>query len=249
VHALALLFVEMLSDRQPFGASDSMPILAEILASERPTPSRRGLDVGPWEGILERALSLNPVTRQASAGALLDELTAAVDAAEQHWQFRSLSSANVTAPLLRSDLPRVSHEPAAATTAPEPGSTTAASASARSVGPVRSNKRTLLLSLALVAGALLAALVVLLRRPDEPMPSSREPVGSVTTPRSSALPEPSESSLTSAPVPLPAASATTAPAASASAARPHPVAPPPPTAAPAASRSRPERLAPTEKFE
>jgi eukaryotic-like serine/threonine-protein kinase len=245
VHALALLLVEMLSDRQPFGMSDSMPILAEILASDRPTPSRRGLDVGPWEAILERALSLNPVTRQASAGVLLDELTAAVDAAEQHWQFRQLSSANVTAPLLRSDRPRLSSEPAAATTAPEPGTTTAASASARSVGPVRSSQRTLLLWLALGAGALLAALFVLLRRPDESMPSSREPVGSVTTPRSSALPVPTESSLTPAPLAVPSASAASAPPASASVARPH-VAPPP--TAPA-SRSRPERLAPTEKFE
>jgi serine/threonine-protein kinase len=239
VHALALLMVEVLSDRQVFGASESMPILAEILAADRPTPSRRGLDVGPWETTLRRALSLNPLERQTRAGELLDELSAGVDAAEQHWHFRP-SSPNVTAPLPRSDRPLLVSEPAAATTAPEPGSTTAASASARSVVPSRSGMRTL--QLALAAGALLAVLVVVLRRAEEPTPSSREPVGTASLPPSSTSPGVLEEPVLP-PLPSVAPSASPQASASASASRPRSVAAPP------SARARPERLAPTEKFE
>ena len=89
VHALALLLIEVMSDRPVYGASDSMPILAEILATERPTPSRRGLNVGPWEEILARAVALSPSERQASAGALLEELMATRALAEQHWREHS----------------------------------------------------------------------------------------------------------------------------------------------------------------
>lgn len=250
VHALALLVVEVLSDQQVYGWSESRPILAEILASERPTPARRGLDVGPWEAILQRALSLSPAERQASAGALLDELTATVDAAEQHWQFKS--SAGVTAPLARASLP-ASSDGAQVTTGPSPGTTTAATASARSVAPALTKRRWLVpslltaLSLAIV---LSLVLVRALRRSDEPAPGTLEPV--VTAPSASApvaASAPAASAALEPPAlpqtpPAPSASASTD---SVSAAPSAPRLRLPATAA--SARPGPARLAPTEKFE
>jgi serine/threonine-protein kinase len=255
VHALALLVTEVLTDQQVYGWSESRPILAEILASERPTPSRRGLDVGPWEPILRRALSLNPAERQPSAGALLDELTAAVDAAEQHWQFKSAS--NVTTPLHRASLP-ASSDSAQATTGPTtPGTTTAASASARSVGPVSTNRRWLRWALAAAFTLTLLAVVAarLLRGPDEAVPSAREPGLTAAAPER-VPPPPSIASPPEAPqavsvtvpstnrpptIPDPSAQALPGTGTSATRARL--------PAATASARPTPTRLAPTEKFE
>jgi serine/threonine protein kinase len=249
VHALALLATELLSDQQVYGWSETKPILAEILASERPTPARRGLDVGPWESILRRALSLNPAERQATAGALLDELSAAADAAEQHWQFKSAT--NVTTPLQRSSLP-ASGDAAQATTGPTAGgTTTAASASARSVAPVITPRRWLRLSL--VVAALLSLLVVavrVLQHSEEPTPSAREPAGTagagVPAPQlrpPTTAPPPPAPEVVPAPVPPVAPSASARAASSASTARPRAAV----TAT--AARPTPTRLAPTEKFE
>lgn len=248
VHALALLVTELLSDQQVYGWSETKPILAEILASDRPTPARRGLDVGPWEAILRRALSLNPAERQPSAGALLDELSSAADAAEQHWQFKS--SANVTTPLQRSSLPASGD--AQATTGPSgPGTTTAASASARSVQPVVASRRRLQLSL--VAALLLVTLVVVTRwmqRADEPLPSSREPVASAGGPEHRAAPPPTsppappELVQTTSPSPPPSVSVPAAASAPAAGLRPRS-----PAVATASARPTSTRLAPTEKFE
>jgi serine/threonine-protein kinase len=248
VHALALLVTELLSDQQVYGWSETKPILAEILASDRPTPARRGLDVGPWESILRRALSLNPAERQTSAGTLLDELTAAADAAEQHWQFKS--SANVTTPLQRSSLP-ASSDAAQATTGPTgAGTTTAASASARSVQPVATSRRWLQRSLlgALVLGTVLV-LARMLSSADDRTPSAREPVATAALPEPHvapqtpppAMPPAAEIASSAAPSVVPSVS----PPAATSAITPRPRVP---AVAPSA-RPIPTRLAPTEKFE
>jgi eukaryotic-like serine/threonine-protein kinase len=239
VHALGLLVTELLSDQQVYGWSESRPILAEILASERPTPLRRGLDVGPWEPILQRALSLNPAERQASAGVLLDELTQAVDAAEQHFQFKSLAAPNVTARL---------STPVSSDSAPiEPGTTTAASASARSVAPLVTNRQRLRLPLVALGGlGALLTVAALLLRTQEPAPSGREAVGTAAAPdREPKQPELTPPQVPSAPVVVaqPSASTPPAPTASVSPARPRPA------AVTASARPSPARLSPTEKFE
>lgn len=259
VHALALLVVELLSDQQVYGWSDTKPILAEILASERPSPARRGLDVGPWEGILQRALSLSPAERQPRAGALLEELSATVDAAEQHWRFKALSERpNVTAPLPRSQ-PPVSSEPVAATTDPSAsGTTTAASVGARSVGPAVSGQRRL--QLLLFAGvALVALLALVLGRSRDEQPGVREPLGSVRLPAESV--PPSAPAVTGAPLatsasasppsalPVPSLSVIKPSAAAPLSASPSAVRPHATASASAAARPKPTRLLPTDKFE
>jgi eukaryotic-like serine/threonine-protein kinase len=76
VHALGLIASEMVTGQRPYGES-APPVLA-ALAGERPTPGRRGVDVGGWEPVLARALALDPAARQADAGALLQALEAAL---------------------------------------------------------------------------------------------------------------------------------------------------------------------------
>ncbi len=86
VHALALLLVELLTGQRAYRATDSVAIYSDILDRERPTPGRFGLDVGPWEPVLSRALSLRPSERHADADALLAALEASLDPAEAAWR-------------------------------------------------------------------------------------------------------------------------------------------------------------------
>ncbi len=85
VHALGLLLTEILTRRAPFDTRDSFALYAAIMAPQRPTPARGGVDVGPWEPIVARALALHPSARFASAQELLDALRASVDEAQQVW--------------------------------------------------------------------------------------------------------------------------------------------------------------------
>ena len=75
VHALGLLFTELLVDRAPYG-EDDVPLA--VIDANRPTPAAFGVDVGPWEPILRRAVSAKPMDRQRDAGALRDELAQAL---------------------------------------------------------------------------------------------------------------------------------------------------------------------------
>jgi len=83
VHALALLLCEMLTATVPFDGSDVMEMCANVLSPRRPTPGQRGVDVGPWEAVLSRALALKPSDRYNNAGelltALMSDLPAGVD--------------------------------------------------------------------------------------------------------------------------------------------------------------------------
>jgi eukaryotic-like serine/threonine-protein kinase len=251
VHALALLVVEVLSDAQVYGWSDSVPILSEILGSERPSPARRGVQVGPWEAILLRALALNPKDRQASAGVLLKELTQSVEAAEQHFTFqKQYGSVNSTLPLAPSNSPAAA--PSATTTTPSarPAATASEAATPR--------RRWLL---ALSAVVILAAAFMLLRQPssasESDLDARREGAShsAATTPATLA-------SVPAMSVPPPAAPAA---ASSSPTLEPHPAVSAPVRAAPvghaAASHAKPlpstpaptprapTRLAPTESFE
>ena len=83
VHALALLMSEMLTARVPFAGNDAMEMCSKVLSPRRPTPGRHGVDVGPWEGVFERALSLRSTDRYNNAGemltALMNNLPSGVD--------------------------------------------------------------------------------------------------------------------------------------------------------------------------
>jgi len=86
VHALALLMSEMLTGAVPFEGADPMEMCANVLAPKRPTPARFGVDVGPWEGVLGRALALDPTSRFGNAteflAALMDNLPTGVSPSE-----------------------------------------------------------------------------------------------------------------------------------------------------------------------
>ncbi len=70
VHALGLLLAELLTGISPYGRTDDPR--AEIVDPIRPTPRARGIDVGPLEPVLARALALRPADRFANAGELLE---------------------------------------------------------------------------------------------------------------------------------------------------------------------------------
>jgi serine/threonine protein kinase len=75
VHALGLLFTELLVDSPPYGEGD-VPLA--VIDANRPTPAAFGVDVGAWEPILRRAVSAKPADRQRDAAALRDELEQAL---------------------------------------------------------------------------------------------------------------------------------------------------------------------------
>ncbi|MBP6835554.1 MAG: serine/threonine protein kinase [Deltaproteobacteria bacterium] len=80
VHALGLLLTEVLTDRPAYVATDLITLYPEALNPRRPTPGHLGVDVGPWEDLIDRALSLRPDDRFADAGSFL----AALDQALEH---------------------------------------------------------------------------------------------------------------------------------------------------------------------
>ncbi len=70
VHALALLLTELLVDAAPYGEGEAIAAFDPV----RPTPRTFGVDAGPWEPVLERALALLPTNRYRDAGQLLQAL-------------------------------------------------------------------------------------------------------------------------------------------------------------------------------
>jgi serine/threonine protein kinase len=87
IHALGLLLVELLTDRSPYPSRDATELYRAAFAEERPSPARYGLDVGPWQAIIERAVALKPAQRFASVHELHAALLASLGdatAAAQH---------------------------------------------------------------------------------------------------------------------------------------------------------------------
>ena len=78
VHALALIMTEMLTDRPPYEGGDMTALFGQILSPVRPTPARFGVDVGPWEPILTRAMVMKPDDRFKNAGEFLAALEGAM---------------------------------------------------------------------------------------------------------------------------------------------------------------------------
>ena len=88
VHALGLVVTEMLLDRPAYTPGDALRLTAQVMADARPTPGRAGVDVGPWEAVLTRALALDPGDRYAHAGELLAALEEGVAGAQAAWSAR-----------------------------------------------------------------------------------------------------------------------------------------------------------------
>jgi serine/threonine-protein kinase len=80
VYALAAVTTQVLTDRPPTRSNDPTERYRRAFSPIRPTPASAGVDVGPWEPILARALSVRPANRQKSARDLLGELECAVPA-------------------------------------------------------------------------------------------------------------------------------------------------------------------------
>jgi serine/threonine-protein kinase len=75
VHALGLVLSELMTGTQPFGERDADAHVFElVMAAQRPTPAAQGRDVGAFEPVLAKALSLSPKERWKNAGAFLAAL-------------------------------------------------------------------------------------------------------------------------------------------------------------------------------
>jgi serine/threonine-protein kinase len=81
IHALGLLLTELLTDRPPYGSLDPTELYELVFNAERPSPAQSGVDVGPWQAIIERAVSLKPSRRFASVSAFAVALEQTLDAA------------------------------------------------------------------------------------------------------------------------------------------------------------------------
>lgn len=78
VHALALILTEILIDEPPYAQGGPTELHAAVFSPDRPSPALFGVEVGPLEAVISRALSLKPSDRYQHAGELLDALTEAV---------------------------------------------------------------------------------------------------------------------------------------------------------------------------
>jgi serine/threonine-protein kinase len=83
VHALGLILTEMLTGQPPYPGVDRIEIEQRVMSSTRPTPALFGVDVGPWEPVLAKAVALRSPDRFRDAGSLLAELEANLDAASR----------------------------------------------------------------------------------------------------------------------------------------------------------------------
>ena len=78
VHALGLVLTKMLTGHDPYRTTDRAEIEWRIVSDERPTPATFGLDVGPWEAVIARAVTKRPGERFRDAGSFLAALEAHV---------------------------------------------------------------------------------------------------------------------------------------------------------------------------
>ena len=75
VHALGLILAEVMTDEPPFSDPDPEAHLFEqVMSRRRPTPASKGRDVGLFEPVIAKALSLSPRDRWKNAGELLAAL-------------------------------------------------------------------------------------------------------------------------------------------------------------------------------
>jgi serine/threonine-protein kinase len=79
VHALGLLFVEMVTGKPPYGRSGNPRY--DVIDTERPSAGAWGVDVGALEPVIAKAVALRPTDRHADAGELLEAARLAMRAA------------------------------------------------------------------------------------------------------------------------------------------------------------------------
>lgn len=158
VHALALLLTELVTGARAYRSVDGAGLLQEVVGPERPTPGRRGAAVGPWEVVLERALSISPNDRPADAARLLRELESCGAEAQQAWASSPRAAARTSPP----ELAVTAVEPAGAPSAPRPDPATTARV------PMRPRRLPWAVAIAALA---LAAAVLSLRARTSPHPT------------------------------------------------------------------------------
>jgi serine/threonine-protein kinase len=81
VHALGLILTQMLTGRAPYPGDDPVAVELNIMAPTRPTPALHGVDVGPWEPVIAKAVALNAPDRFHDAGSFLAALESAMPGA------------------------------------------------------------------------------------------------------------------------------------------------------------------------
>ncbi len=78
VHAMALIVTEALVGETPYPSDGEMALYQAVLSSDRPTPVKFGVDVGPWEEVLQKALCVRPSQRYPHMRDFLKALEAAL---------------------------------------------------------------------------------------------------------------------------------------------------------------------------
>lgn len=80
VHALGLMLVELMVGAHPYGSKDRVALCMRAVSEQRPTPAVFGVDVGPVEAVLARAVAARPDARYPNARELLNALDHALTA-------------------------------------------------------------------------------------------------------------------------------------------------------------------------
>jgi eukaryotic-like serine/threonine-protein kinase len=244
VHGMGLVLTEMLTDAMAFEGEEVAVLFQQIVDRTRPTPAKRGVQIGPWEEVLQRALAVSSAERYRDAGELLGALESTLPAAEV--AFRGMPAERVDGIAARSPqaetLAAMSTQlaPASPSDAPAKRPSTTTHSPTSQDEQARPASRSALMPWIGGGIAIVAAAIVLVVRATSP--SQATPV--VATPVASA-PSPAAPSASTAPV---ASSSAVPPAPSTAPAAPTPssasaVAPAPNVSA-SASPSVPERSQP-----
>lgn len=187
VHAMGLLLTELMTDQAPFAGADRMEVQFAVMSPERPTPGRFGVDVGPVEAVLRRAVRLRPAERYQSVGEMLRELAPAVAATGRPTRAPRPRSTSPRLPVYRSEPADDATELSTTPAPPRPPATIAPTEVLPPAAPVaRAPRRGRWPAVALALSAVLAAgatLFGLARRgsPAEQMASDTTPTTAATT--------------------------------------------------------------------
>lgn len=185
IHAMALVLTEMLTDQAPYLGTTLAEVTLAAPRPERPSPRRHGVDVGPWEPVLARALALRPSDRFAS----MREFLAALEGSTSASWIPPSGSLPLDDRRVRPDTLAAPHDSAPSDTAP--------ATSVQAVQPSLSARRTAVFALAGMLTGGLAVLFVLATRP--PVAASR------AAPRAHVAPALDASSATNVTPPRPVA--------------------------------------------
>ncbi len=169
VHAMGLILTEMLTDRPPFTAREQTELFIQVLSPYRPTPGAAGVDVGAWEPVIARSLSLAPRDRYQAAG----ELLAALDAQLPGVYPRTVPIFAATVPSAPPFRPPEPFSKAGGSVDPTADHSTlgAAEASVRDSAAPRNMKR--VAAAVAVLGTVLGVLLFVLANARSPAPSQR----------------------------------------------------------------------------